>query len=216
MGSPASEQNQAEDDDQFDESQVQVTLSKGFWLAKTELTQEQWESLMESNPSCFKGLGPRLPVENVSWHDALSFIRKANDSGVLPQGWKFALPTEAQWEYACRAGETGPYSGGSLGEVAWYGKNSYCRTHPVATKKSNAWGLHDMHGNVLEWCADWYDDTLSGGTDPSGPSSGLDRVSRGGCYLSDAANCRAATRYLRSSSDQDSNLGFRPALVPTA
>lgn len=208
MGSPASEEGRSSD-----ESQVSVTLSKGFWLAKTEVTQAQWDLVMGNNPSSFKG--DDLPVDNVSWDDAQEFIKKANGGGMMPSGWKFALPTEAQWEYACRAGETGPYSGGTIKEVAWYKGNSTSKTHDVGTKKANTWGLHDMHGNVREWCADWYDDELSGGGDPSGPSSGVERVFRGGSWRCEASSfCRAACRR-RQSADFEYATGFRPALVPS-
>ena len=208
MGSPANEDGRSSG-----EEQVDVTLSRPFWLAKTEVTQAQWEAVMGSNPSQFKGAN--LPVENVSWDDAQSFIAKLNDKQILPQGWKFALPTEAQWEYACRAGEKGPYSGGSLDEVAWYDGNSGSKTQEVGQKKPNAWGLHDMHGNVYEWCVDWYDDTLKGGTDPTGPSSGGFRVYRGGSWLNGASICRAAYRNWRLPGSRFNFLGFRPALVPS-
>jgi formylglycine-generating enzyme required for sulfatase activity len=208
MGSPASE-----DEHGSDENQVRVTLSKSFWLAKTEVTQSQWQAVMGDNPSNFKGHD--LPVENVSWNDAQTFIKKVNGSGVMPAGWEMALPTEAQWEYACRAGETGAYSGGTIDQVAWYSGNSESKTHDVGTKKANAWGLHDMHGNVWEWCADWYDDTLPGGTDPSGPSSGVDRVYRGGSWSHRAARCRAAFRDWNYPGLRGDYLGFRPAIVPS-
>jgi formylglycine-generating enzyme required for sulfatase activity len=208
MGSPESEEGRSSD-----EKQVKVTLTKGFWMAKTEVTQAQWTAIMDNNPSRFNGND--LPVENVSWEDAQEFIKKVNDSGVMPEGWNVCLQTEAQWEYACRAGETGSYSGGTIDQVAWYDDNSGSKTHDVGTKKSNAWGLHDMHGNVWEWCADCYDEELSGGSDPSGPSSGVRRVSRGGSWFSFAANCRAALRSRRNPGIRDGNLGFRPALVPS-
>jgi formylglycine-generating enzyme required for sulfatase activity len=208
MGSPANEDGRSSN-----EEQVEVTLSQPFWLAKTEVTQAQWEAVMGSNPSSFKG--PNLPVENVSWEDAQSFIGKLNEKQILPEGWKFALPTEAQWEYACRAGEKGPYSGGSLDEVAWYDVNSGSKTHEVGLKKANAWGLYDMHGNVWEWCADRYEGTLKGGTDPTGPSSGVDRVYRGGSWRLSASYCRAANRLGFTPGYRSSNLGFRPALVPS-
>jgi formylglycine-generating enzyme required for sulfatase activity len=208
MGSSSSEEQRSSD-----EGQVEVTLSQSFWLARTEVTQAQWEALMGSNPSQFKG--SNLPVENVSWDDAQSFIAKLNDKQILPQGWKFALPTEAQWEYACRAEEKGPYSGGSLDEVGWYDDNSESKTHEVGQKKPNAWGLHDMHGNVYEWCADWYNDTLQGGVDPTGLSSGDSRVSRGGSWYYYASFCRAAHRVRHSPGYRINDLGFRPALVPS-
>lgn len=194
-----------------DENQVEVTLSQSFWLAKTEVTQAQWEAVVGSNPSQFKG--PNLPVEGVSWEDVQAFIAKLNEKQILPQGWKFALPTEAQWEYACRAGEKGPYSGGSLGDVGWYDDNSGSKTHEVGQKKPNALGLYDMHGNVYEWCADWYEDTLTGGIDPGGPSSGDYRVGRGGSWGNGASDCRAALRGRLDPGDRYYDLGFRPALV---
>lgn len=206
MGSSSNEEGHSSD-----ENQVEVTLSQGFCLAKTEVTQAQWEAVMGSNPSEFKG--PNLPVENVCWEDAQAFIVKLNDKQILPQGWKFALPTEAQWEYACRAGEKGPYSGGGLDEVGWYAGNSSSQTHEVAKKKPNAWGLYDMHGNVYEWCADWYEDTLKGGIDPVGASSGDYRVIRGGSWFIDASYGRAAYRNWLFPGGRNYFLGFRPALV---
>jgi formylglycine-generating enzyme required for sulfatase activity len=208
MGSPANEDGRSSDEDQ-----AEVTLSQPFWLAKTEVSQAQWEAVMGNNPSTFKA--PNLPVENVSWEDAQSFIGKLNEKQILPPGWKFALPTEAQWEYACRAGEKGPYSGGSLDEVGWYDGNSGSKTHEVGQKQVNAWGLHDMHGNVYEWCVDWYDDTLKGGTDPTGPSQGDYRVGRGGSWFFYASDCRAAYRYRFDPGLRSLDLGFRPALVPS-
>lgn len=208
MGSPASEDGRSSD-----ENQVEVTLSQPFWLAKTEVTQAQWEAVMGSNPSSFKG--PNLPVETVSWEDAQAFIAKLNEKQILPPGWKFALPTEAQWEYACRAGEKGPYSGGTLDEVGWYEGNSESRTHEVGQKKPNSWGLHDMHGNVYEWCADWYENALKRGTDLAGPSSGDYRVDRGGSWNFAASYCRAADRLGSLPGLRNHFLGFRPALVPS-
>jgi formylglycine-generating enzyme required for sulfatase activity len=208
MGSSSNEEGASSD-----ESQVEVTVSQSFWLAKTELTQAQWVAVMGSNPSEFKGLN--LPVENVSWEDAQAFIAKLNEKQILPQGWKFALPSEAQWEYACRAGEKGPYSGGSLDEVGWYDGNGGSRTHGVVQKKPNALGLYDMHGNVYEWCSDWYEDTLKGGIDPVGPASGDRRVGRGGSWYVDASRCRAAFRAGFVPGYRNYDLGLRPALVPS-
>ncbi len=208
MGSPRSEEGRGSD-----EEQVQVQISQGFWLAQNEVTQAQWEAVMGTNPSHFKG--PNLPVENVSWDNAQAFLAKLNDKKIVPAGWMFALPTEAQWEYACRAGERGPYSGGSLEEVGWYYGNSGSKTHDVGQKKPNAWGLHDMHGNVHEWCSDWYDGRLRGGVDPTGPSSGVFRVFRGGSWNYVASYCRAAFRFWNYTGNRFDNLGFRPALVPS-
>ncbi len=208
MGSSSTEDGHSDD-----ENELCVTLSKAYWMAKTEVTQEQWHAVMGSNPSKFKG--DNLPVENVSWFDAQEFIKKVNESDEIPAGWKVCLPTEAQWECACRAGEKGPFSGGSINEVAWYDENSGIKTHPVGTKKPNAWGLHDMHGNMSEWCLDWYDNELQGGTDPLGPSSGVRRVLRGGSWNHGADGCRAANRDKRSQNYRGLTVGFRPALVPS-
>jgi formylglycine-generating enzyme required for sulfatase activity len=206
MGSSSSEERRSSD-----EGQVEVTLSQPFWLAKTEVTQAQWEAVMGSNPSQFKG--SNLPVESVSWEDAKTFTAKLNDESILPEGWKFALPTEAQWEFACRAGEKGPYSGGSLGDVGWYDDNSEEKTHEVGQKKTNAWGLQDMHGNVWEWCADWYAETLQGGVDPKGHESRFSRVNRGGSWDVINSSCRAAYRGRSTPDSLDYRLGFRPAIV---
>jgi formylglycine-generating enzyme required for sulfatase activity len=204
MGSPESEAGRSSDEDQ-----VEVTLSKGFWMAKTEVTQAQWQAVLGGNPSKFKGAN--LPVENVSWDDAQEFLTKLNAIVGDSDGRKMVLPTEAQWEYAARAGETGPYSGGTVEEVAWYADNSGSGTHEVGTKKPNAWGLHDMHGNVREWCADWYEDELEGGVDPHGTASGSVRVSRGGSWNYVAFNCRVALRYGYLPSRRYYGFGFRPA-----
>jgi formylglycine-generating enzyme required for sulfatase activity len=205
MGSPLDEKGRINN-----EHQIEVTLSQPFWLAQTEVTQAQWEAVMGTSPSYFKGTN--LPVENVNWTAAQGFIAKLNAKQILPSGWKFALPTEAQWEYACRAGKKGPYFP-RLDAVGWYDRNSGGMTHKVGQKKPNEWGFYDMHGNVWEWCADWYDDTLKGGTDPIGPSSGGIRVSRGGAWFFDADACRAANRHGFEPADLCDYLGFRPALV---
>ena len=206
MGSPSSE-----DDHSSDENQVEVSLRQPFWLAKTEVTQAQWEAVTGSNPSTFKGTN--LPVENVSWEDVQAFIEKLNEKQSRPQGWKFALPTEAQWEYACRAGEKGPFSGGSPDDVSWHYGNSGGNPYEVGQNLANVWGLYDMHGNVWEWCSDWYDGTLKRGTDPVGPYSGEYRVFRGGSWRSDASYCRAASRGRESPGFRGNHLGFRLALV---
>jgi len=172
-----------------------VSISKPFYMGKYEVTQSQWEAVMGNNPSNFKGASN--PVENVSWKDCQAFLGKL-DEKFGKFAVKFRLPTEAQWEYACRAGGTGKYGFGdaeaSLGEYAWFEGDS---THPVGEKKPNAWGLYDMHGNVWEWCADWHDAGYykqSPATDPVGPSSGFQRVLRGGSWGFIASVCRAAVR----------------------
>jgi formylglycine-generating enzyme required for sulfatase activity/serine/threonine protein kinase len=204
MGSPPSE-----DDRVIDEDQVKVTLSKGFWMAKTEVTQAQWQAVMGSNPSHFKGVN--LPVEQVSWNDAQNFIGKVNGRVGNADGRRMVLSTDAEWEYAARAGESGPYSGGSIDQVAWYDGNSGRTTHSVGTKKPNAWGLHDMHGNVWEWCADWYGDTLPGGLNPKGPASGAYRVRRGGGWNGVATYCRVAYRNGSNPTDSRNSFGLRVA-----
>jgi formylglycine-generating enzyme required for sulfatase activity len=209
MGSPEDEEGRHQD-----ENQVQAHISQGFWLARTPVTQGQWQELMGNNPSEFKG-SMDLPVEQVSWPDAVKFCDKLNDVERLPSGYHYALPTEAQWEYACRAGQKGLYSGGALDDVGWHTGNSNLKTHESGQKMGNEWGLYDMHGNVNEWCADWYDDTLKVGTDLAGPSSGAGRVCRGGSWLSAASRCRAAFRYWYLPEFRFSDLGFRPALVPS-
>ena len=194
---------------------TRVTLTTAFSLGKTQVTQRSWMAVMGSNPSAFKG--ESLPVENVSWDDAMKFCRKLTtlerSAGRLPSGYVYTLPTEAQWEYACRAGTTGDYAG-EVQAMAWSAENSGDTTHVVATKQANAWGLHDMHGNVWEWCADWYADKLPGGSvsDFKGAASGSSRVNRGGGWRCDAADCRSASRNWNSPGLRDDLLGFRLAL----
>jgi formylglycine-generating enzyme required for sulfatase activity/serine/threonine protein kinase len=195
MGSPESEDNY-----QGDETQHQVTLTKGYWLGKYEVTQGQWQAVMGSNPSNFRNAGSNAPVEQVSWDDAQEFCRKLTEkeraARRLPAGYEYALPTEAQWEYACRAGTTGAYAGnGNLDSMGWFTDNSSSTTHPVGQKQPNAWGLYDMHGNVWEWCSDRYGDYPSGSViDPTGAASGTLRVLRGGGWFNDARICRSAYR----------------------
>ena len=189
-----------------------------FWLGKTEVTQGQWEALMGNNPSNFKNAGRDAPVEQVSWDDAMQFCRKLTEreraAARLPEGYEYTLPTEAQWEYACRAGTTGDYAG-NLDGMAWYNQNSGNTTHPVAQKQANGWGLYDMHGNVWEWCRDWYGNFPGGNvTDPTGPPSGSFRVYRGGGWGGGAANCRSADRFRRGPGVRVDDLGFRLALAP--
>ena len=186
-----------------------VILTQSFYLGKFEVTQEQWQAVMGSNPSNFKG--PKLPVENVSWDDCQSFLAELQ----VKTGRKFMLPTEAQWEYACRAGTTGDYAG-NLDAMAWYSENSGNTTHPVGQTRANAWGLYDMHGNVLEWCADRYSDYPSDAvSDPAGPSSGSFRVYRGGSWYDPADFCRSACRNWRIPGGRNYCLGLRLALAPS-
>jgi len=206
MGSPEDEEGRKDNEDQ-----VHVRISQGFWMAGTTVTQGQWQALMGSNPSGFKG-SERLPVQQVSWHDAQEFCSSLNATDPGPAGYHYALPTEAQWEYACRAGSSGLYHG-ELDDVAWYVENCGGRPPEVGSKQANAWGLHDMHGNVSEWCADSYGIKLPGGTDPAVLTSGARRVVRGGLWGLDAASCRAASRESLEPGSRNGFVGFRPALV---
>jgi formylglycine-generating enzyme required for sulfatase activity len=204
MGSPVTEVGRFED-----EPQHKVTLTKGFWLGKDEVTQAQWESVMGSNPSRFKG--NKRPVDNVSWVDCQQFIRKANAALDMT----LRLPTEAEWEYACRAGSTGAVAGsGNIAEMAWYEVNSGSQTHEVGIHKANAWGFYDMHGNVLEWCNDWFSqpgETVAAAVDPVGPVTGSFRMLRGGCWFYFARDCRSAYRLRRDPDLRNSVFGFRIA-----
>jgi formylglycine-generating enzyme required for sulfatase activity len=213
MGSPVDETGRANNEG----PQTRVTLTKDFFLGATDVTQGQYESVMGTNPSFFKAAGQDAPVENVSWEDAMAFCQKLSEreraAGRLPDGYALTLPTEAQWEYACRAGTTGPYAG-DLDAMAWYAQNSGKTTHPVGAKQPNAWGLYDMHGNVWEWVLDWYGDYPGGAvTNPAGPATGTDRVHRGGSWSNAAADCRSADRHGDLASNRSSHsLGFRVAL----
>ena len=190
-----------------------VTISKPFYLGKYEVTQEQWEKVMGSNPSGFKGA--KNPVENVNWDDCQMFLLELQ--GKVP-GYSFRLPTEAEWEYACRAGSTTRYCYGDdavrLGAYAWYKDNSDERAHPVGEKRPNMWGLYDMHGSVREWCADWYGHyPKSEVTDPTGPVSGSRRLLRGGSWHISATYCRSAGRIDNYPSSCVSNIGLRDVVV---
>ncbi len=204
------------------ETQHEVTISKSYYLGVFEVTQGEYEKVMGNNPSHFKGR--QLPVETVSWEDAVSFCKNLSE---LPEEQAAArvyrLPTEAEWEYAYRAGSKTSYSFGSFGDsveslkdYAWFDKNALFHTYPGGEKKANAWGLYDMHGNVYEWCQDWYVDYLSSAvTDPQGSSGGSSRVLRGGCWLSEAPYCRSAARRMLVPTASYETHGFRVALSPS-
>ncbi|GHU00250.1 hypothetical protein FACS1894154_08980 [Betaproteobacteria bacterium] len=193
-----------------------VSISQAFYLGKYEVTQGEWVAVMGSNPSKFKGRSN--PVEQVSWDDVQTFIQRLN----AKEGTrKYRLPTEAEWEYAARAGTKSTYSfgddAGQLGAYAWYDDNSGSQTHPVGQKKPNPWGLYDMHGNVLEWVNDWYNESYysrSASNDPAGPSSGQTRVLRGGCWYYSAGCLRSARRSIGTPDDRDDRGGFRLACSP--
>ena len=203
MGSPGSEEGRS-----GDERQHKVTLTKGYWMQETPVTQAMWESVMGNNPSKFKGANN--PVECVSWNDCQEYIEKLN---TLSQDMKFRLPSEAEWEYACRAGRTTAYGGtGILEEMGWYEGNSGDKTHAVGQKDPNGWGIYDMHGNVWEWCNDWYGEYPTNmETDPKGPGSGSYRVNRGGSWYYLACYCRSAFRYWDDPGLRNYRLGFRLA-----
>jgi formylglycine-generating enzyme required for sulfatase activity len=210
MGSPESEEGRYSD-----EGPVHDVTLDGFWLGKHEVTQAQYEAVTGKNPSHFKGAS--LPVETVRWDDAMDFCRRLSQR----TGKTYTLPSEAQWEYACRAGSQTRFcfgdSDSGLDAYAWYSGNSGSKTHPVGEKSPNAWGLHDMHGNVWEWCSDWDGPYSSGSVrNPTGPSDGSDRVLRGGGWGGSPQGCRSAYRYGYTPGDSYVFLGFRVLAVPAA
>ena len=190
----------------------QVTINYSFYMGKYEVTQAQWQAVMGENPSNFKDCA-NCPVEQVSWDDTQKFIQRLNG---MNDGYTYRLPTEAEWEYACRAGTTGDYAG-NLSDMTWYSENSGSKTHSVGGKQPNAWGLADMHGNVREWCQDWYHETYYGApTDGSAWLSGGEqkgRVLRGGSWLDFAAYLRSASRLRLTPDGRLDNLGFRVVAV---
>ena len=193
---------------------TQVEITRAFWLGKTEVTQAQWEAVMGSNPTRIGGAD--WPEKGVSYDDAMEFCRKLTAreraAGRLPSGYVYTLPTEAQWEYACRAGTTDDYAE-NLDSICWYAGNSGISPHPVGKKQANAWGLYDMQGNVCEWCLDW-SGAYPGGSvrDPSGPSSGTDRVYRSSSWLNSAKYARPASRSGMPPETRSGTNGFRLAL----
>ena len=223
MGSPENEPGR-----DSDETPHQVTLTQDFYMMTTEATQAQWETVMGSNPSYFSDCGGNCPVEKVSWNDVQDFITALN----AMDGRTHRLPTEAEWEYAARAGTTTAFYSGvithtgsspvdpNLDAIGWYhgnsdGGSSDRTSHPVAGKQPNDWGLYDMSGNVLEWCQDWYGAYPAGPvTDPEGPADGSERVLRGGGLGSFAENCRSAERKPGLPSISTPSYGFRLALTP--
>ena len=230
MGSPSGELGRGDN-----ETQHEVTLTQGYWLGKYEVTQAQYKAVTGRDPSVFKGDSD--PVENVSWFDARDFCAKLTEieaaAGRLPEGYEYALPTEAQWEYACRAGTITAFNNGTnipaaeqiedeycfnLNAIGWYKFNSYGTPHPAGEKQPNAWGLYDMHGNVAEWCLDWYKKDYPNpfAVDPAGPYTAIRRVVRGGSYSDGAGSERSAFRLASLMTYSDSTVGFRVALVPVS
>ena len=223
MGSPKSEKYRSND-----ENQVRVTLTNGFWLGQHEVTQGLWEKVMSTTPwkgKSFVKEGANYAASYISYDDAMKFCEEltklGHQEGWLPKDWKVTLPTEAQWEYACRAGTTTAYHFGNdasqLGDYAWYDENAddvgEDYAHEVGQKKPNAWNLYDMTGNVWEWCLDGYNSNLPGGVDPVVKSSSY-RVIRGGGWFDFARSCRSADRYYYSPGYRYYCLGFRICIVP--
>ena len=221
MGSPESEAERIDD-----ETQHQVTLTQGFWMGKYEVTQAQWEAVMGNNPSGFKS-DPRLPVEAVSWEDCQEFLDKLNGR---VSGGGFRLPTEAQWEHACRAGTATPFHFGetiSTEQANYNGNYTYGngregvyreKTVVVGSFSSNAWGLHDMHGNIWEWCSDWYDAEFYGKStarDPENTAKSEFRALRGGSWYYNPGDCRSAGRSGGNPANRDVDWGFRVVRVPS-
>jgi formylglycine-generating enzyme required for sulfatase activity len=229
MGSPASEKGSEEN-----ETLHKVEISKPYYLAAFEVTQGQYSTVMGKTGEIVLERDPKtnrvtrkldirsspLPVTEVSWEDAVEFCKRLS---LLPEekkaGRSYRLPTEAQWEYACRAGTSTAYSFGdnanALGEYGWFDDNTN-GPQPVGTKKANPWGLYDMHGNVYEWCSDWYGDYPEGlAVDPTGPADGSGRVRRGGSWGDLASLCRSAFRYWGGPSNRGDDLGFRLLLSPS-
>jgi formylglycine-generating enzyme required for sulfatase activity len=206
MGSPEDELGR--DDD---ETHHVVTLTEGFWLSTFEVTQDQWKELMDSNPSSIED--DNLPVDNISWEDVQDFLELLNAAKASAV---YRLPTEAQWEYAYRAGNVTRFywgedsNGTGIDDHAWFSDNSGFEIHPVGEKEPNAWGLYDMSGNVSEFCQDYYgeypEEAIS---DPEGPDTGEFRVVRGGGFFSDQILCRAAVRERSQEQGGDNGRGFR-------
>jgi formylglycine-generating enzyme required for sulfatase activity len=202
--------------DRYDDEKPvhRVRISRGFYLGAYPVTQKQWREVMGDNPSRFTG--PDRPVEGVSWDDCQAFCKRLNGR----DGKSYRLPTEAEWEYACRAGTTTEYYSGdgeaALKKVGWYAGNSNWETHPVGRLEKNAWGLYDMHGNVWQWCQDWYHGPHDGAAavDPRGPDFGDYRIQRGGSWGSDAENCRAAYRAWDGPASRTDRVGCRVCLDP--
>jgi formylglycine-generating enzyme required for sulfatase activity len=233
MGSPKNEV----DRDEWEGPQTAVTISRGFYMGKYEVTQAEYLAVMGNNPSYFNGIGSgagpsadygidlRRPVESVSWNDATNYCgvltQREQAAGRIPANSVYRLPTEAEWEYACRAWTSTRFSYGddpgytNLTNYAWYDANSGGRTHPVGQKLPNPWGLYDMHGNVWEWCQDWFG-LYPGGIalDPQGPTEPWNRVIRNGSWRNPATYIRSANRDNAGPESTINDVGFRVVLAP--
>lgn len=197
-----------------------VTISRDFWIAKYEVTQREYEQVVGKNPSHFPG-DPNRPVEKVSFNDAVAYCsaitKRERDAGRLPANWEYRLPTEAEWEFACRAGSTNLFSFGDdpavAEQYAWTLENAGNTTHPVGQKQPNAWGLYDMHGNVWEWCSDWFEPYPAAPlTDPVGPAQTKYKVFRGGGWNNEVNMARASNRFMMDPGMGIHFVGFRIAL----
>jgi formylglycine-generating enzyme required for sulfatase activity len=198
MGSPETEPGR-----RSDELQHEVIITKPYYIQSTPVTQKQWQAIMGDTPSKFSPDGDERPVEGVTWNRCQEFIKRLNSRG---EGL-YRLPSEAEWEYACRAHSLTAFPNGdiinlfcdgdpNLDALGWYCYNADNQTHPVGLKEPNSWGLYDMHGNISEWCQDWYGEyAQTRETDPQGPLSGLEKVVRGGSWFASAKNCRSASRF---------------------
>lgn len=241
MGTPADNSKSNREQTEFlrrEMPQHRVRLTQAFAIGRYEVTQEQWQAVLHTNPSSFKGTG--LPVTNVSWYDVHEFIRQLQK---LDSQHQYRLPTEAEWEYACRAGSTGNFAGEqyqppattnkpartnnekssptpvtgedlaqNLLRFGWYEANAFNRPHPAGRLAPNAWGLFDLHGNVSEWCHDWYDPKFYKSTEaenPAGPATGTARIHRGGNWQSSAFLCRSAARSYDPPNERNNFIGFR-------
>jgi formylglycine-generating enzyme required for sulfatase activity len=204
--------------------QMAVTISRGFWMEKYEVTQGEYLAMMGNNPSYFAGDTNR-PVESVTWYEATNYCATLTErerlAGRIGTNSVYRLPTEAEWEYACRGWTSTRFSYGddpgytNLTNYEWYSVNSGSTTHPVGEKFPNPWGLHDMQGNVCEWCQDWWGDYPGGiAVDPQGPASGSAHVFRGGVWFNSARYCRSAGRFYYDQDSGYNGLGFRVLLVP--
>jgi formylglycine-generating enzyme required for sulfatase activity len=221
MGSPTNEADRSSEEG----PPTQVTLTYGFWMGRHQVTQIEYQAIVGANPSFFIG-DPNRPVEKVSWNDATNYCSQLTGqerlAGRLPAGYSYRLPTEAEWEYAARAGTTTRFSYGddpaytNLADYAWHASNSGSQTHPVGQKQPNPWGLYDMYGNVWEWCLDWYGHYPGGSvTDPKGPSLSIAfHVLRGGSYASAGQYCRSASRFSELPENRRDTVGFRVVLAP--
>jgi formylglycine-generating enzyme required for sulfatase activity len=232
MGSPGGELGRRDN-----ETQHEVTLTRAFLMQTTEVTHANYEALMGSNPSYFSSCGGACPVERVTWFNAVAYANALSRAEGFPECYDaqgeviggetvydctgYRLPTEAEWEYAARAGTTtATYAGdltreecedGTLLPIAWFCGSESSQTNPVGGRLPNAWGLYDMLGNVLEWTSDWYDDYPGTTTDPTGPSYGSDRVLRGGAWVAQPRSTRAAVRFDVNPRGRNHNTGFRVA-----